>query len=632
MVITPERSEGEGGKCAERVVVFEDGRRAAELCPDEARARAMTVIDLADDWTPVLFSEDAALGERGAPPYRSTFVALANEKWGDGPEWDRARSDRYLELYGIFPSLAVVRTRLADDARHRCHEAVSDAALVELDQVIEPWRDLAAQRSDKGFARTLRAKLEAERKRRDLESIEQLADDPYFKATWGHHQRVGKRVEAIVAAQEHLRCEGLLSDKAERGVFDYGSTQALRAFQRKHMIVSWRLDAETQAALVADSHELDFRAALRVLRERIVDATGMLEDGSARAESGQVVGRMLDAEAFRSAEGRGALENGAPDRIAAATDAAARALGWTSPEALRAFFDGAGPEGTAHLHVAVKLPAPPRYLGKDMALRAEIDRGDVWYEPPFGRTGDVQSHPVARRPTLTLYAKDGDREVALMRWPTTIGGWKPERLGPRRMAMVYKESPEGPRVWRDVIVAPVWIPPDSAPKRDLVRPRPGGGWAVNQDVFGPGYASAYGLVMLVHHRVAKIKNDKDPLKDEGIRTHGSVSYDSIHQGSSHGCHRLHNHMALRLGAFLVSHRHTERHGAIELGYGRRFAWEGKEMRLSFDSRGYRFELDPPVQVDVLRGRVMGSQLAPSQDSRPLPDKLAARFKQEQFED
>jgi hypothetical protein len=39
-----------------------------------------------------------------------------------------------------------------------------------------------------------------------------------------------------------------------------------------------------------------------------------------------------------------------------------------------------------------------------------------------------------------------------------------------------------------------------------------------------------------------------------------------------------------------------------------------------------------VQVDVLRGRVMGSQLAPSQDPRPLPDKLAARFKQERFED
>jgi hypothetical protein len=32
--------------------------------------------------------------------------------------------------------------------------------------------------------------------------------------------------------------------------------------------------------------------------------------------------------------------------------------------------------------------------------------------------------PVSDRPTLTLYARVGKGEVALGRWPTTIGGWK----------------------------------------------------------------------------------------------------------------------------------------------------------------------------------------------------------------
>jgi hypothetical protein len=592
----------------------------------------LTVVDLSDAWAPSVLSEQADLGDKGRQPYRATYVALANERLGQGPEWDRARKDRYLELYGIFPSFTVLRARLLDDERHRCHEAVDDAELSRVTQPIEPWRDLALQQSDKAFARTLRNKLEAQRKHRKLGSIDELKNDPYLKTAYAQHQRVGTLVEAIGQAQAHLRCDGLVSARVEPGILDHASADGLRAFQRKQMIVSWLLDDETRRALTTDSRELDFRAILRALRERVVDASGLLEDGSARGESAQVVGRVLDTEAFRSAEGRGALPEGAPDLIGAATDAAARALGWTSPQAARAFFEAASAEVTSKLVVALKLPPRPSYHAREMALRAEIDRGDVWYDFPYTKTGELRSHAVERRPTIVLYAKDGQREVALMRWPTTIGGWKPERLGPRRLGVVYKESPEGPRVWRDIVVSPVWVPPESAPKRDLVRPRPGGGWAVNQDVFGPGYASAYGLAMLVHHRVAKIKNDKDPLKDEGIRTHGSVSYDSIHRGTSHGCHRLHNHMALRLTAFLLGHRKHTRHGSMELDYGRRFGWEGKDMLLRFDSRGYRFELDPPIEVAVLRGRVMGQQLTAIDSAKPLPDKMLERFKQERFEE
>jgi hypothetical protein len=42
-----------------------------------------------------------------------------------------------------------------------------------------------------------------------------------------------------------------------------------------------------------------------------------------------------------------------------------------------------------------------------------------------GGRGHKKWHPpVSDRPTLTLYARVGKGEVALGRWPTTIGGWK----------------------------------------------------------------------------------------------------------------------------------------------------------------------------------------------------------------
>lgn len=619
--------------CDRAIPVYEGGRQVRTACADELGAQGLTVVDLSNNFAPHLWEEAPELGAKGRVPFRDTLIALENDKLGAGPEFDRARQDKYLELYGIFPSPSVVRARLLDDERHRCHEAVDDALLEQLGRALDPWRELPTQRSEKAFAKTLGAKLEAARQHAGVRTIDELRGDPNLKTTFAQWDRVGVAVGAVRAAQRHLRCERILGPRSgEEGVIDYATSDALKTFQRKHMIVSWQLDLETRDALHTSSREMDFRALLRSLRERVVDASGLIEDGTARGEPGEVVGRVLDTEAFRALASRGPLEGGAPDLVAAATDAAAKALGWTSPEAARAFFEAADPAQLANLVVAVKLPAPPRWHSHEMALRAEIDRGDVWYDFPFTKHGDPKGQEVARRPTLVLYAKDGDRDVALVRWPTTIGGWKPEKTGKRKVQLAYKESPEGPRVWRDLVVAPAWIPPESAPRRDLVRPRPGGGWATRDDLFGPGYASAYGLVMLIHHRVGQIKGAKDPFFDQGIRSHGSVSYDTIHHGTSHGCHRLFNHQAIRLAEFLLAHRKSVRRGPIEVGYGRSFAWEGKPMKLAFDSRGYRFELDPPVPVEVLRGRVMGKHAGPILEPQDLPESMADRFKQEMFED
>src|SRR5205823_209635 len=150
---------------------------------------------------------------------------------------------------------------------------------------------------------------------------------------------------------------------------------------------------------------LDFLALLRALRERVADATGLIEDGSAAAGPGLVLGRTLDSTPLRSSAFGEALPGAAPDLLSAATEAAARALGWTGPDEL------AASSAPRPARVALRLPPEPAYHGARMELRAVIDRGDVWYDYPFGPRGARAAQPVERRPVLVLYARAGGRDV-----------------------------------------------------------------------------------------------------------------------------------------------------------------------------------------------------------------------------
>ncbi len=172
----------------------------------------------------------------------------------------------------------------------------------------------------------------------------------------------------------------------------------------------------------------------------------------------------------------------APDLIAAATQAASQALGWTSPDAVLASTLVAAPpvsrrrkvarKGLVPLptSVAIRLPPLPAYHGSKMELRAEIDRGEVDVgRPKLDKEGHKKwKPPVADRPTLTLYARAGDHEVALARWPTTIGGWKTFQKSDGTMALKYKESVTGDALWPEVLVTPTWHPAAGMPTRHLL--------------------------------------------------------------------------------------------------------------------------------------------------------------------
>jgi hypothetical protein len=222
---------------------------------------------------------------------------------------------------------------------------------------------------------------------------------------------------------------------------------------------------------------------------------------------------------------------------------------------------------------------------------------------------------VKNRPTLTLLAKTDAGEIPLVRWPTTIGAWQHEKLDNDVVTRKYKESPTGRWLWRDLVVGPAWFPPPTTPDKELVRRRPDGSWVLNDDVVGPGYRSAYGLAVLLHFRAIRTRGGTTLFADKEIRTHGSGNYRSILRGSSHGCHRLFNHLALRLGSFLLAHQEYERRGLTERGYSRKVAWKGQRFTLHAPERGYRYELRSTVQVDVLPGQIVRSKRLPETIAR-----------------
>jgi hypothetical protein len=611
---TTTRGEETEARCDRPIPIVDGGNVAGEVCAENAAARGLTAIDLSGDWTPLVFRQDPAVTSR--QPYRNAYLALADERLRELPR--NVPREKYLELYGIFPTFRVLAERLEDAERHACHEAIDDTALGEISGVMRPWGEMAdTQRRRATNLQHLRTRLERARVAKGLASIADLAADPEFGRMYAQYDQHRKPFEAIVATQAHLVCDGLLRGRYREGAFDWQTSAALREFQRMHMVVgAGFLDDPTREALALDSREADFRAVLRTLRERVVSATGLLEDGSAARSWGTVLGRQLDPPEVRAEVGQPAAPDPAPDLVSPATEAAARALGWTDPAAAQAYF--ARPD--LPLSVAIRLPPLPAYHSSHMDLRAEIDRGDVWYE--FGSRGRQPE----RRPILTLYVRHEGREIALVRWSTTIGGWKPETREDGTVGLKYKNSPAGERIWRDVIASPAWLPPVGTPDSDLVRNgRP------NHSILGPGYRSAYGLAMVMHHRVMEPSDEGEETTflDEGIRAHGSVSYRSIIQGTSHGCHRLYNHLAVRLTSFLISHRNHSTRGHLPASWRRTVVLEdGANAEFEVRSRGYLFELTPPIQVNVLDGNIRGPLSNPPMGFRELPEAQVAEARAE----
>src|SRR5206468_9584734 len=113
---------------ASGIPIVERGHTAGQTSADDAARNGLTVVNLSDDWLPYVFSEEPDKPQ----PLRPYLIDLANGRFRSGSAYARAREDRFFEAFGVFPSLNLVRRRLADKKRHACHERVKDAVLEDL--------------------------------------------------------------------------------------------------------------------------------------------------------------------------------------------------------------------------------------------------------------------------------------------------------------------------------------------------------------------------------------------------------------------------------------------------------------------------------------------------------------------
>jgi hypothetical protein len=611
--------EGAAGAAAPRKLTEAEALRERTDLPPERRALVVvagaerwveaeaieavgyTLVDLRDSWTPLIFVEEKTPQGTILPNrYRRVFIGLTNDQLdGDGEPLEPDEKN-YLELYGVFPSLSVLRARFVEDAARQCHDEASVAAL----EAVESVSYVAPKTFPREAARiaALRATLEAEQRSAALPTLRDLAlSKPELAAKVKQVETWAAEQSAMAAAEKRLSCEGLLpaQSKHQVGLYDEAMQAAVRRFQHKHMIYEENLlRRRTVDALARQLLDNDYDALVRVLRERVVSATGVIEDGTA-----------------------GTAKLPARNLVEDYTQSALAQLGLTDAQASLAFFQRHTPEQFQTLRAAVKLPPRPDYYAPHMDLSIVIDRGDVWYDLPFDDEGKFKYFPRKKYPTLTLLVTHGGKQIALARWRTTIGGWRAEQAPDGYEYYRYKGSDVGPRVLRQIVSGPVWIAPTSTPIRSLVKSKTiNGRWMqlVNYDELGPGFLSAYGLV--AGYFVVPGRNGR-PDYDNGIRAHGSSNYLSIYtaNGFSHGCHRLPNHIAIRLYSFILGHRHRSVAGDQPVHLTRQFLKDDIVFELKIPSRGYAYVLDPPLPVEVLEGQIKGTEKAPILGYVPKPD-------------
>lgn len=572
-------------------------------------AHEYLVFDLGEAWTPYLFTDATKLdGTPVSSGYKNTYLALARGEFPNDLHGERAKTDKYLELYGILPTLNVVRSRMVATSQLSCLADIDFAPLENYAGMETYSNNVVARKSASDFAaqeERVRVLVEQQSvtsvEALDVESLSKRDQDTVAK----YRAILPVRI-ATTAVQKRLKCEGYASGRGKiiPGVLDWATHEGLAEFEKRNRVFSWGfIGKDSLVPLRLMPMENDREGLLRVLIERAAQAAGVIEDGSTAT---------LASGAPRTWRDVSGVEHPIPNLFAQLRETVIDAFGLQTPESSLAFLQGLGSlEPGSHRYVAITYPTLPEYYNAMMELTLDYDRGDVWYDFPFDAKGQEVAQPVYNRPNVTISVKYAGQKIPLARYGTTIGGWRTENVSGVPM-WKYKESPAGPRAWQEIVAAPVWLPPDSTPPEDLLVKNPAKELptdpelVVNYHETGPSYASAYGLVAAYHREFFK-RADGTVLigRDEGIRTHGSVDYMSIMRRHSHGCHRLHNHIALRLMSFVLAHRPHEHLGQETLGFKKFLNVGDKSYLMDIRQGGYVFKLATPLYVNVEEGRVRG---------------------------
>ena len=608
------------------VALWTSGKPVGEVDLSQPRAAGEIIVDVGEEWVPYIFSERTNPTDEPVPQsYRPTYLALARGGFPNDHHGQRAKRDRYLELYGIQPTLSLLRTRFRETQKQDCASKVDLEPLKQYQKIV-PYVDNPRARRDSNQFLNLEQRIKQMMAKQGVDSPATLDASRLRTTEKGmlrQYQKLAPNALVIRAAQARLACEGFFDGKENYtdGALDWATNEAIARFERKHRIFGWGfVSRDTVEALKEPPLEGERKAVIRVLVERAMHAAGFIEDGSTA----------LGPDKPRMFKGQDEKEHPVPNLEKDVREALIEAFGLQTPESTLAWLESLG-DLPAQKLVAFHGPPPPEYYSGNMELSAVIDRGDVWYEFPYDDQGRERAQPVQHRPKLTVFTTYLDQKIPIARFGTTVGGWRTELIDGTEM-WKFKGSPSGPRVWKQIVAAPVWLAPPGTPVRTLLTRdfRSKTGYAVNLHEIGPSYASAYGLVAAYHWRFKEGEDGEFELQgDEGIRTHGSVDYMSIMQRHSHGCHRLHNHIAVRLMSFVLAHRPHQRIGQKFVGYKNTVKNtaenDDSEYVVQIDKTGYIFQLERPLPVDVLPGRVLGKRRAPITAALPKYDTTVGAY-------
>ncbi len=329
---------------AQRALAVVDGKERW-IDASLAEPAGYTLVDFSDDWTPyILAPQMSAEGTPLLNRYRHVFLGEANDLLDDDGEPLPPGAKNYLELYGIPPSLSVLRARFLQDAEHPCHDQESADALeaVETVSYVAPE---SVRKEEHRLAR-IRAELEIARRKAKVATLDELVEKQPQQAP--KLKLLAKRAAekpAMAAVERRLTCEGLLTPKMKHqtSIYDEPMRLAVRSFQQKHMIYeSNYLRKKTVEALAKPLLDNDYEGLVRALRERVVSGAAVVEDGTA-----------------------GTPKNPSRDLADEYTKVAIDQLGLTTADTALAFFKRHGAEEWKSFRVAVKLPPRPEYYSDD---------------------------------------------------------------------------------------------------------------------------------------------------------------------------------------------------------------------------------------------------------------------------
>jgi hypothetical protein len=606
--------------------MWKEGKLAGEFDVAQPRTGRELVIDLGEEWVPYIFTERSMPNEQpvAQSSYRGTYIALARGEYPSDHHGVRAKKDRYLELYGILPTLNLLRARFREAQKQDCASKVDLEPLKQYQRIV-PYVDNPKARRDSSLFRGIEQRIKQIVAKQGVDTpakIDTARLSAGEKYTLKQYEKIAPTALVIRAAQARLACEGFFDVRTNYtdGALDWATNEAIALFERKHRVFGWGfISRDTVEALKEPPLEGERQAVVRVLTERAMHAAGFIEDGSTSKPD--------KPQMFHGKDGK---EHAVPNLEKQLRDEIVKAFGLETPESTLAWLESLGDLPTEKL-VAFDGPEVPEYHSINMELSVVIDRGDNWYEFPYDDQGKERAQPVQRRPMLTLFTEYLGEKIPLARFGTTVGGWRSELIDGTEM-WKYKGSPVGQRVWKQIVAAPVWLAPPGTPVRTLIIRdlRSKTGYGVNLHELGPSYASAYGLVAAYHARFKEGDDGELEVQgDEGIRTHGSVDYMSIMQRHSHGCHRLHNHIAMRLMSFVLAHRLHIRVGQKTVAYKSTVQNtaenDDSEYVVDIPKTGYIFQLERPVPVDVLPGRVLGRRRTPITAALPKFDATAGAY-------